>query len=138
MMQISFIDGVFFKEKNIQVKSGFDQNSLAKALSDTYQQQGFTVNTVKKGNSTIIDIEKNKGGAAMFFGKEQTITVEYKMTGDVLTMNFSNGAWLGKLIGIGFGVILCYVPTVMSIIGVVNQTKLYKGIVEIAEKAANA
>lgn len=45
-------------------------------------------------------------------------------------------ALLGKIIGIGFSVILCYAPTVLSIIGVVNQNKLYKNIVENAAKLA--
>ena len=129
---ISFIDGLFFKQQNITINEGFNQTDFVNKLVDIYKKKGFTVNAIKKGDVDIINIEKNKGGFGMFFGKEETITVHCKQESGVLTLDYSNGAWLGKIIGIGFGVILCYVPTVTSIIGVVNQNKLYKSIVENA------
>ena len=131
-MNINFIDGLFFKQQNITVKENFDQTAFVEELVSIYQKKGFTVNAVKKGDVDIIDIEKNKGGIGMFFGKEQTITVECKQVSGVLTLDYSNGAWLGKIIGIGFGAILCFVPTIKSVIGVINQNKLYKSIVENA------
>lgn len=135
-MNINFLDGMFFKQQNIAVKENFDQTAFVEEIVSIYQKKGFTVNAIKKGDVDIIDIEKDKGGIGMFFGKEQTITVECKQVSGVLTLDYSNGAWFGKIIGIGFGVILCYVPTVKSIIGVINQNKLYKSIVENAATLA--
>ncbi len=135
-MSINFIDGLFFKQQNITVSENFDQTTFVNEIVKIYQKAGFSVNAVKKGDVDIIDMEQNKGGIGMFFGKEQTIIVECKQTSGVLTLDYSNGAWLGKIIGIAFGVILCYVPTITSIIGVINQNKLYKSIVENAATLA--
>ena len=135
-MTLNFVDGLFFKQQNITLKENFEQTAFVNEIVKIYQKEGYSVNAVKKGDVDIIDIEKNKGGIGMFFGKEQTITIECKQEGGVLTLDYSNGAWLGKIVGIGFGVILCYVPTVLSIIGVVNQNKLYKSIVENARNLA--
>lgn len=131
-MNINFLDGLFFKQQNITVKENFDQSAFVEEIVSIYQKKGFTVNAVKKGDVDIIDIEKNKGGIGMFFGKEQAITVECKQVSGVLTLDYSSGAWLGKIIGIGFGAILCFIPTVKSIIGLLDQNKLYKSIVENA------
>lgn len=135
-MNINILDGIFFKQQNINVKEGFVQSEFVEQIVNIYKEKEYNVNSVKKGNVDIIDIEKNKGGFGMFFGKEETITIHCEQQNDVLTLDYSNGAWLGKLIGCGFGVILCFVPTVKSIIGIINQNKLYKSIVENAEKLA--
>jgi len=135
-MTINFIDGLFFKQQNIGVKEDFDTVGFAEALANIHREKGFEVKTIQKDDVCIIEIEKDMGGFGLFFGKEQSITIQVKQSGKVLTLDYSNGAWLGKIIGIAFGVILCYVPTVKSIIGVINQNKLYKGIVEQAEKLA--
>lgn len=135
-MNINFIDGLFFKQQNIAVKENFDQASFVNEIVKNYQKEGFTVNAVRKGDTDIIDIEKSIGGIGMFFGEEQAITIECKKTDGVLILDYSCSAWLGKIIGIAFGVILCYVPTVMSIIGVMNQNKLYKSIVANAKTLA--
>lgn len=124
-MALTFIDEFFFKEQSFNIKN-FDLEKLSEQMTSIYKSEGFETKTVKKENSYVIDIEKNMDGANFFFGGQQSLTAKISYDNDVLNIEYSNGAWIGKIIGIGFGVILCYVPTVMSILGTIKQVKLYK------------
>ena len=46
----------------------------------------------------------------------------------VLTINFSDGDWTGKIIGLCVGWFICFVPFITAIIGCVKQSQLPKKI----------
>ena len=135
-MALTFVDEFFFKEQTFNIKD-LDLDNLIEQLTSMYKSMGFETKVVKKENSYILDAEKNMDGANFFFGGQQSLTTKLSYDNDTLDIEYSNGAWIGKIIGIGFGVILCYVPTVMSILGTIKQVKLYKAARSFAETYMN-
>ena len=135
-MALTFMDEFFFKEQAFNIKN-LDLEKLSEQMLSMYKSMGFEAKVVKKENSYVIDAEKNMDGANFFFGGQQSLTTKLSYDNDVLNIEYSNGAWIGKVIGIGFGSILCFVPTVMSILGAVKQVKLYKSARSFAENYIN-
>lgn len=112
----------------ISVGEGFNLNAFAQQLSDTYQQKGFNVQVAVMGNSVSIIFDKGTGGINMLLGLGLGITANCVVNNGTLVINYSNGDWTGKIIGLAIGWFLCLVPFITAIIGVFKQLGLPKQI----------
>lgn len=113
----------------INVPGNFDLNILASRLRDSFQAQGFAVSVAMfSPNSAKVTFDKNCGGLNMVMGMGLGITANMTLNGNLLCVNYSDGDWIGKIIGIAVGWILCFVPFITAIIGSINQSGFPKKI----------
>lgn len=113
----------------INVSNDFDLNMLAAKLRDNLQAQGFTVSVaLMSPYSTKLTLDKGCGGINMILGMGQGITANINLNGNLLYVNYADGDWTGKIIGLAIGWILCWIPFITSIIGCYNQINLPKKI----------
>lgn len=109
----------------INVTENFSLDVLSSKLRDSFQAQGFGVTTTSiSPTNTKIVFEKDCGGINMLLGMGQGITANCNVNGSVLYVNYSDGDWTGKIIGLAAGWILCWVPFITAIIGCVKQNGL--------------
>ncbi len=112
------------------ITENFDIENFAAEISQQYQAKGFRVQVLKMKNGCKIVFDQNCGGINMLLGMGQGITASCTIMGkerDTLTVNYSEGDWTGKIIGLLVG-LLCCVPFVTSIIGICKQLSLPKDI----------
>lgn len=112
----------------INVGTDFDLGLFAQKLAETWQAKGFTVQVANLGNSVSIVFDKGVGGINMLLGLGQGITANCTVNNGTMIINYTDGDWTGKVIGIVVGWLLCLVPMVCSIIGSVRQLGLPKRI----------
>lgn len=109
----------------LNVPDNFDLSILASKLRDSFQAQGFGVSVASlASNSTRITFDKNCGGINMLLGMGLGITANITLNGNLLYVNYVDGDWTGKIIGLATGWILCWIPFVTAIIGCINQSSL--------------
>ncbi len=113
----------------LNVPDNFDLNILATKLRDSFQAQGFGVAVASLSpNSIRLTFDKNCGGVNMLLGMGLGITANIILNGNLLCINYVDGDWTGKIIGLATGWILCWVPFVTAIVGSINQSGLPKKI----------
>lgn len=113
----------------VNISEGFDLEGMASTVAQAYQAKGFNVRTLKMKNGVKITVEKGVGGINMLLGLGQGISATCMLQGkekDMLSVNFSDGDWTGKIIGLVAGWFLCMVPFVTAIIGSIKQMSLPK------------
>lgn len=113
----------------INVPEDFDLNLLVEKIKNNFQMQGFTITAAAlQPNSHRIVFDKNCGGINMLLGLGQGITATLTLNGNCLFVNYSDGDWTGKIIGLVAGWILCLVPFITALVGCCNQFNLPKKI----------
>lgn len=112
----------------VNVGPNFDMNMFAQRLAETYQAKGFTVQVADLGNCVSIVFDKGTGGINMLLGLGLGITANCTVNNETMIINYTDGDWTGKVIGIVVGWLLCFVPFICAIIGSVRQTSLPKNI----------
>lgn len=123
----------------INVGPQFNMNSFLQQLASLYQSRGFMVTTTPFGANASIKFDKNVGGINMLLGLGQGVTANCTLNNNVLTINYTNEDWTGKIIGLAVGWLLCLIPFVTSIVGIVRQLQLTKEIsTDAAMIAANS
>ncbi len=113
------------------VSSNFNVTDLAEQIASQYQAKGFKVNLLKLKNGVKIVFDRKCGGINMLLGLGQGITATCTLHGkekDMLSVDFSDGDWIGKIIGLIAGWFLCMIPFITAIIGLVKQLSLPKNI----------
>lgn len=112
----------------INVSPQFNMANFTKQLASLYQSRGFAVTTTSFGTSTAIKFDKDTGGINMLLGLGQGATANCTLNNGVLNISYNNEDWTGKIIGLAVGWILCFVPFITAIIGIVKQVQLTKDI----------
>lgn len=115
----------------MNIPENFNLEEFADEIAQQYQAKGFKVNTLKMKNSVKLIFDKNCGGINMLLGLGQGISANCFIVGkekDTISVNFSDGDWIGKIIGLAVGWIMCFIPFITAIIGMVRQLSLPKNI----------
>ena len=113
----------------MNVPENFDLTAMAERVKEQFQMQGFIVSVMKMKNSVRIKFDKKCGGINMLLGLGQGITATCMLqNGDNLVVNYSEGDWTGKIVGVLVGWFLCMVPFITAIIGSFQQMSLPKKI----------
>ena len=110
------------------VPQGFDFNLFIQRLSDKYRAEGFTVNVANFNGSVVMSFDKGTGGINMLLGMGEGIKATIMLQNGTMSINFSDGDWTGKIIGLVVGWFLCLIPFITAIIGCVKQSSLPKKI----------
>ncbi len=105
------------------VSEGFNLQQMGEDLRDMYQAKGYTVHLAKMKNGLRIRIEKGCGGANMLLGLGEGITATCMLqNNDSLIVNYSEGDWTGKIIGLTVGWFVCLIPAITSVVGCIKQS----------------
>lgn len=115
----------------INVRPEFQIAVFADRLARTYQQKGYTVSVTMFENQAILNVEKGVGGINTLLGLGEGVRVTCAVVNQVLTVNYSDEEWTGKIIGfvIGFLIpLLFYVPAITAAVGTYKQIQLPKAI----------
>lgn len=113
----------------INVQENFDLNLLVEKIKSSFQMQGFAITIASlQPNSYRVVFDKNCGGINMLLGLGQGVTATLTLNGNCLFVNYSEGDWTGKIIGIAVGWLLCLVPFITSLVGCYYQSSLPKKI----------
>ena len=118
------------------VKPTFDMEVFAAKLADTYKAKGYTVNVVNMNGACSITFDKGTGGINTLLGMGEGIKANITRMNDTVSINFSDAEWMSKIIGLGVGWFLCFVPFVTAIIGTTRQLSLPKSIANDATMIA--
>lgn len=110
------------------VGANFDMSDFSEKLADMYRAKGYAVNVAYMNGTSIITFDKNTGGINMLLGMGEGIKATCMLSNNTLSINFSDGDWIGKIVACVVGWILCGIPVITGIIGIVKQTKLPKSI----------
>lgn len=119
------------------VSENFDLKQFAEKLTETYKMKGYSVAAASMNNSSILTIEKGVGGINMILGMGEGIKATCMLSGNTLSISFSDGDWTGKIIACAVGWFLCFIPVVTGVIGISKQTKLPKDIANDAMMIAS-
>ena len=101
---------------------------MGERLRDTYQSKGFRVNLMTMKNGVRIKFDKNCGGINMLLGLGKGITAVCTKQGDSLVVNYSDGDWVGKIVGLAVGWLMCLIPFITALVGLFGQFSLPKEI----------
>lgn len=112
----------------VEVGEEFDLATFGESLKSMWQAKGFDVVIAKMGKSISLQFDKGCGGVNMLLGLGQGITATCMLQGNNLAVNYSDGDWTGKIVGLVVGWFLCLVPFITAIIGAVKQSSLPKEI----------
>lgn len=112
----------------INVPENFDMEDFGQNLRDRYRAKGFTVSMMSSRKSLTIQFEKNCGGINMILGLGMGITASCFLQEKGLVVNYSDGDWTGKIVGLAIGWVLCFIPFITAIIGCIQQSGLPKQI----------
>ncbi len=122
----------------MNVPENFDLAAMAEQVREEFQMKGFMVAVMKMKNSVRIKFDRKCGGINMLLGLGQGITATCMIqNGDNLVVNYSDGDWTGKIIGLIAGWFLCWIPCITAIIGCVKQSSLPKNINDSIMMAVN-
>ena len=123
----------------VNVDENFDLEAMANEIVERYQAKGFNVRILKMKKGLKITFDKKCGGINMLLGMGQGITATCMLTGkeeDMLNVTFSDGDWMGKIIGCIAGWFLCMIPLVTAVIGITKQLSLPKDIANDIQELA--
>lgn len=110
------------------VPESFDMEIFGQKLQECYQAKGFQVTKVILSNSLRVQFEKGCGGINMLLGMGKGIVATCTLQGNTLVVNYSEGDWMGKIVGLVVGWILCFIPLITAIIGCIGQSSFPKEI----------
>jgi len=113
----------------VNISEKFNLQEMTTRILETYQSKGFNVRYFKRKSGVKITIEKGVGGINTLLGLGQGITITCSIFGkekDTLSINFSDGDWMGTLIGCIAGWFLCFVPVITAVIGIIKQLNFQK------------
>lgn len=102
----------------------FDLRYLGQRLREIYQMKGYVVTMAGGPTNLRIQFEKDCGGINMLLGLGKGITANCFIQNGSLVVNYSDGDWTGKIVGLLVGWFLCMVPFITAIIGCVQQSGL--------------
>lgn len=109
----------------INVDEDLDIDELCKELANSFRAKGFLVYTCKMKNGIRIIFDKDCGGVNTVFGLGKGITATIVKKGDLLTVNYTDAEWTGKIVAFIIGWFI-FVPWITAIIGTVGQLDLPK------------
>ena len=112
----------------INVAPDFNIHAFAAQLAEKYRMEGFNVTVADFNGAQVITFDKNTGGINMLLGLGQGIKATCMYQNGVLSINFSDGDWTGKIIGLVVGWFLCLIPFITAIVGCFKQVQLPKDI----------
>lgn len=112
----------------MNVTRGFSLEMLGQSLQAKYNAKGFQIHIANVPNGLIIQFDKGCGGINTLLGMGKGITANCTLQGDNLIVNYTEAEWLGKIIGLAVGWVLCFVPFVTALIGCIGQISLPKEI----------
>ncbi len=122
----------------MNVPENFDLAAMAEKVKEDFQMKGFTVSIMKMKNSVRIKFDRKCGGINMLLGLGQGITVTCMVQGgDNLVVNYSDGDWTGKIVGLVVGWFLCSIPFWTALVGSFKQLGLPKKINDSIMMAVN-
>ena len=126
----------------LSVSEDFNIEAFADTLAEQYQSKGFQVRVTKMKNGARIIFDKNCGGINMILGMGQGITANCTLQANnkgenLLSVNFSDSEWTGKIIGAVVGWFICFLPVITAIIGTLKQISLPKDIGNDIEMIVN-
>ena len=110
----------------LNVKEGFDLQKLTQQLADMYRAKGFTVDVASLNNSEVLTFDKGVGGINMVLGMDLGIKATFTVQNNVLTVALSEAAWIGKIIGLCVGWIICAIPFFTAAYGAFKQSQFPK------------
>ena len=106
------------------VRPDFNMEAFSQRLAEMYRAKGYTVNAAMMNGCSIITFDKGTGGINTLLGMGEGIKATCTRMGDTVNISFSDAEWTGKIVGLAIGWILCFVPFITALIGVVRQTSL--------------
>lgn len=107
------------------VPDTFTLEYLGQELTKSFQQKGYIVTTALSGTDNLrVRLEKNCGGINLLMGLGKGITASCSLQNNTLVVNYLEGDWIGKIIGLAVGWILCFIPFITAIIGCIQQVGL--------------
>lgn len=107
------------------VPDAFTLGYLGQELTKAFQQKGYIVTTALSGTDNLrVRLEKNCGGINLLMGLGKGITASCSLQNNTLVVNYLEGDWIGKIIGLAVGWILCFIPFITAIIGCIQQVGL--------------
>ncbi len=106
------------------VPANLNMAYLGQRLQEIYRAKGYNVSMVTGETNLRIQFDKNCGGINMLLGLGKGITANCYLQNGSLIVNYSDGDWTGKIIGLAIGWILCLIPFITAIIGCVQQSGL--------------
>ena len=117
----------------IDVDENLDLEELVESLEDSFRAKGFAVTKSKMKNGVRIKFDKGCGGFNMITGLGKGITATIVKKGESLSVTYSEGDWVGKIIPFAAFLILGWalIPIILlvtAIIGTVGQLNLPKNI----------
>lgn len=112
----------------INVPENFNISEMGNKLRDSFMAKGFSVNVSNLNNGVRLQFEKGTGGINMLLGLGKGITAMCTVQGNNLIVNYSDGEWTSKIIGLAVGWLLCLIPFITAIVGCINQSQLPKEI----------
>ena len=110
------------------VKPDFDIGVFSNNLAGLYQSKGYMVNVAYMNGCSIINFEKGTGGINTILGMGEGIKATCMLMNGVLSINFSDAEWTGKIVGFCIGWFLCFIPIITALIGTMSQLDLPKKI----------
>ncbi|MBQ8345019.1 MAG: hypothetical protein IJY42_02000 [Clostridia bacterium] len=110
------------------VSPHFDMDAFAAELEQLYRTKGFAIRTTKLSNGIQMVFDKGCGGINMLLGMGLGITASITVSDGVLSVNYTDEEWTGKIIGLVVGWFLCLIPFVTAVIGAIQQMDLSKNI----------
>lgn len=110
------------------VPENFDMEVFGQRLQECYQAKGFQVSRATISNSVRIQFDKGCGGINILLGMGKGITANCTLQGNALVVNYSDGDWTGKIVGLIVGWVLCFIPLITALIGCIGQNSLPKEI----------
>ncbi len=111
----------------VNTPENFSLEEFAQEVSQQYMAKGFQVRILKLKDSVKIIFDKKCGGINMLLGLGEGISATCSLMGkekDMLSVNFADGDWTGKIIGLVAGWFLCLIPFITAIIGACKQSSL--------------
>ena len=114
--------------KIIPISADFDLKNMVAKLTQTYQAKGFDVTAMQLGTGISIDFKKDDDGIKKFIGLALAIKANITLNENTMMINFTDAEWMGKIIALGIGWLLCLVPAFLGGYGAVKQLELPKTI----------
>lgn len=112
----------------LNVSEGFDLGGFSQKLAEMYRMKGYSVTAVSMNKSWMLTFDKGTGGINTLLGLGEGIKATCAVSGNMLSVRFTDAEWTGKIIGLVVGWILCLIPFITAIIGCTRQSKLPKSI----------
>ncbi len=113
----------------VPVDPNFDLNRLVVELTGVYTAKGFTVTSVPLPTGVTMTFAKSDEGFKKYVGLGLGITLYINVPGDnTIILSYSDAEWSGKIVAVAVGWLVCLIPLITGVVGIVNQLELPKKI----------